>query len=352
MTSIDRSKPVLVTGATGYIAGHLVKRLLDDGFTVHAAVRDPSSEKKLRHLNRLAENSSGQLRYFVSDLLKDDSYADAMADCELVFHTASPCQVRVNDPQKDLIQPALYGTQNVLKQAQRTPSVRRIVMTSSCAAIYGDNIDVRYSKTGRFTEADWNTTSSRDHQPYSYSKVLAEREAWSIHGRQKRWDLICVNPSIVIGPGINPQATSASFSVMRQFINGTMKAGVPDYGIGAVDVRDVADAHMKAAFNPEASGRYLVSAWNTSFPEIARVLRDHFGNRFPVPKKTIPRWLVWLVGPLFDRTLTRRIVSDNVGHPFLADNSRCVQELGMTWRPFEESIIEFFEQLTETAASD
>ena len=141
MTQIDKSKPVLVTGATGYVAGWVVKKLLDQGIMVHAAVRDPQNTKKLAHLEKLAKESKGSIKYFKSDLLKEGSYAEAMEGCELVFHTASPYTLSVKDPQKELVEPALNGTRNVLNQANKTASVKRVVLTSSCAAIYcGDAI--------------------------------------------------------------------------------------------------------------------------------------------------------------------------------------------------------------------
>ena len=113
------SQPVLVTGATGFVAGWLVKRLLDNGYTVHAAVRDPSDTEKLRYLDQIAAAAPGSIRYFKSDLMADGTYADGMQDCSVVFHTASPFKLGVNDPQKQLIEPALLGTRNILLQATR-----------------------------------------------------------------------------------------------------------------------------------------------------------------------------------------------------------------------------------------
>ena len=139
MTTIDKSKPVMVTGATGFVAGWLVKKLLEEGITVHAAVRNPDNNEKLKYLNAIADKSKGSIKYFKSDLLQEGSYAEAMEGCELVYHTASPFVIDVNDPQKELIDPAKLGTRNVLEQANKTASVKRVVVTSSCAAIYGDN---------------------------------------------------------------------------------------------------------------------------------------------------------------------------------------------------------------------
>ncbi|MFY9254959.1 MAG: NAD-dependent epimerase/dehydratase family protein [Fuerstiella sp.] len=352
MTIIDKSRPVMITGATGYVAGWIVTRLLEKGLTVHAAVRDIEDHEKLKYLDKLASELPGQIRYFKSDLLDEGSYAQAMDGCELVFHTASPFTVSVKDPQKQLVEPAVLGTRNVLLQANKTSSVKRVVLTSSVAAIYGDNVDVKKTASGKFTEDDWNTTSTLDHGAYSYSKVQAEREAWKISGDQDRWDLVVINPSLVIGPGINPNATSESFKLIRNFGDGTMRLGVPQFGIGVVDVRDVADAHLKAAFLPEAQGRHIVSGYNTDFPSMARPLVKKFGRAYPFPKMTSPKPLVWLVGPLLDKSLTRRMIRDNVGIPFVADNSKSIDQLGMTYRPLEESLVEFFQQLVDSGAFD
>lgn len=343
----DTSAPVLVTGATGYVAGWIVQRLLANGFTVHAAVRDPSNRDKLRYLDELEASAPGTLRYFASDLLEEGSYADAMRGCRIVFHTASPFTLRVEDPQKDLIEPAELGTRNVLEQANATPTVERVVVTSSCAAIYGDNADLADTDGPKLTEDDWNTTSSPTHQPYSYSKVLAEREAWKIAEAQDRWDLVVVNPSLVLGPAINPHATSESFTIVKGFGDGSMKSGVPDLAMGMVDVRDVADAHLAAAFTPSASGRYIVSGHDSTFPELVAILRERYGDAYPLPKRTMPKWLVWLVGPLVDDSVTRKFVSRNVGLPFHADHGKSVRELGMTYRPLAESITEMFQQMVD-----
>lgn len=344
----DTSAPVLVTGATGYVAGWLVKRLLEAGFTVHAAVRDPANAEKLKYLNQLDQQSPGQLKYFKADLLVPGSYAEAMQGCTVVFHTASPFTVAVDNPQKDLIEPAQLGTRNVLEQANQAESVRRVVVTSSCAAIYGDNADLETVQGDSFTEADWNSSSSLTHQPYSYSKTLAEQEAWKLVKAQERWDLVTVNPSLVVGPGINPFATSESFALIKQLGDGTMKVGIADYALGAVDVRDVADAHMAAGFNPDAQGRYVVSGYNTGLPEMAQILRQHFGDAYPFPKWTLPKALIWLVAPLMNEGMTRKVVDRNVGQPFRADNSKGVRELGLSYRPLATSVNEMFQQLIDS----
>ncbi len=352
MTQIDKTAPVMVTGATGYVAGWVVKKLLDEGFTVHAAVRNPDAAEKLKYLNEVAGKSTGKIKYFKADLLEEGSYAKSMEGCQLVYHTASPFTVHVKDPQKELIDPAKLGTRNVLEQANKTDSVKRVVVTSSCAAIYGDNIDLQKTKNCAFTEEDWNETSSLDHQAYSYSKKLAEKEAWEIAEKQDRWDLVVVNPSFVVGPGVNPKGTSESFAIMKQFGDGTMKTGAPRWGMGVIDVRDLAEAHYNAGFIPEAKGRHIISAHNSDFVEMAQSLIKHYGKAYPFPRKALPKGMVWLLGPLLTAGLTRKMINLNVNHPFKADNSKSIRELGMNYRSLDESMVDFFQQLIDTGVFD
>jgi nucleoside-diphosphate-sugar epimerase len=271
-----------------------------------------------------------------------------MAGCRIVFHTASPFKIDVVDPQKELIDPAQLGTRNVLEEVNRTPSVIRVVLTSSCAAIYGDNADLKKTPNGIFTEEIWNTSSSLGHQPYSYSKTLADKEAWKINEKQTHWDLVTMNPSFVIGPGINPHATSESFKIVKQLGDDSMKAGAPRIGVGVVDVRDLAEAHYKAAFIPEAQGRYIISGHNTDFPSMAEALLDKYGNDYPIPRKVMPKWLVWLVAPMVNKAMTRKIVSRNVNLPWKGDNSKGVRDLDMRYRPIKASMIDFFQQLIDS----
>jgi nucleoside-diphosphate-sugar epimerase len=348
MIKADKSKPVLVTGATGYVAGWLVKKLLDEGFTVHAAVRDPFNKEKIAHLDALAENASGKIKFFQSDLLEPGSYTDAMKGCELVFHTASPFTNIVDDAQKELIEPAVKGTENVLEQANKTESVKRVVVTSSCAAIYTDAIDCQKGPNGMLNEEMWNTTASLDYQPYSYSKTLAEKKAWEINEKQDRWDLVTINPSLVMGPALNAGAvTSESYNILKQMGDGTMKMGVPKMGIGLVDVRDVAEAHFRAGFNPEAKGRYITSAHNTNLLEMAQTLLPKYGDKYPLPKKALPKWLLMLVGPMVNKAFSRKFIRNNVNIEWKADNSKIKKDLDIEFRPMKESMEESFQVLID-----
>lgn len=271
-----------------------------------------------------------------------------MEGYELVYHTASPFTTAVENPQKDLIDPAVKGTQNVLETASKTPSVKRVVVTSSCAAIYTDTIDCQRAPNGTLTEDVWNTTSSLEYQPYSYSKTLAEKKAWEIADKQDQWDLVTINPSLVMGPSLNPQArTSESFNILKQLGDGTMKMGAPRMGIGIVDVRDVAEAHFKAGFTPEAKGRYITSGHNTDFLEMGKVLLPKFGDKYPLPKKALPKWLLMIAGPMANKLFTRKFIRNNVNILWKADNSKIKKDLGMNFRPMQTTMEDAFQVLID-----
>lgn len=347
MTEISKSAPIMITGATGYVAGWIVKKLLDEGYTVHAPIRSPERSGKTYFLDQLAENSIGKIKYFNADLLKEGSYDEAMKGCELVFHTASPFNTGAKDAQKQLVDPALKGTRNILNSANKSASVKRVVLTSSIAAMYGDAKDIQSYTDKMITEKNWNETSTLNHQPYSYSKKVAEREAWKIAGEQSKWDLVVINPGLVIGPGISPDISSDSYKYIKQLGDGTMKAGTADAEIGIVDVRDVAEAHYNAGFNPNASGRHIIMADTSSFLDLANKLKNHYGDKYPFPTKTIPKAILWMIAPLAG--FTRKFVSRNIGYPFKADNSKSISELNMSYRPVQESIVDFFQQMIDNS---
>ncbi len=348
MTQIDKTKPVLVTGANGYVASWLVKQLLDDGITVHAAVRNPNNDKKVGHLKDLASKAKGEIVFFKADLLTPGAYTEAMQGCELVYHTASPFVTEVKDAQKELIEPAEKGTENVLNSANEVATVKRVIVTSSCAAMYTDAIDTVNAPGGKLTEAIWNTTSSLEYQPYFYSKTLAEQKAWNMEKEQQRWDLVTINMSLVLGPALNPGATtSESMNILQMLGNGEMKMGAPKIGAGLVDVRDVATAHYKAGFTPAANGRYITSAHCTDFLEMGQVLLPKYGAQFPIPKKALPKWLLMAIGPVVNKQFSRKFIRNNVNIPCRADNSKIKKELGMNFMPMKETMEDSFQMLID-----
>ena len=344
--SPGRPGPVLVTGANGYVASWLVKRLLERGFDVHATVRDPGDPGKTDHLRAIAEDCPGALSLFRADLLDPDGFDRAMSGCTLVFHTASPLIVRdVRDPVRDLVEPATRGTRNVLEAANRTPSVRRIVLTSSIVAVYGDAADLADLGADRFDENHWNSSSNEHHQPYSYSKVLAERMAWEMAGAQDRWELVVVNPGLVLGPGLSPHTKAEGVLIMLDFGNGYYGFGAPELEFAIVDVRDVAEGHVRAGTMPGASGRHILVSESLSVIRIAEVLRGRFGDAFPFPRHTVSRAVALMLAPR--RGIPQAVAKRNLGYPLRFDNRRAREALGMRFRSASESIVEHFQQLLD-----
>jgi nucleoside-diphosphate-sugar epimerase len=343
---IDPKKPVLVTGGSGYLASWIVKQLLDEGMTVHATVRDVSDTAKYGHLTGLAERSSGKLKVFHADLLQEGSFDAAMEGCELVCHTASPFLLdNPKDPENDLIKPARQGTENVLGSASRQSSVKRVVLTSSIAAIFGDCADIALTSNNLFTENDWNTTSSVDHQPYCYSKTVAEKAAWSMMENQSQWDLVVINPGWILGPSLTRRTDSASIKTMIEFGNGTFKSGVPDLCFGMVDARDAALAHIRAGLTPEAEGRHIIVSQSASLMDIADILKKQYGKAYPFPRRVAPKWFFWLVAPLYGRT--RKYVAGNIGFHMALDNTKSRESLNIDYRPFEQTVLDHFQQLVD-----
>ena len=330
----------------GYVAGVIVKELLDAGLTVHCAVRDPNNAEKIQHLVDVAENSKGTIKFFQADLLEDGSYNEAMKGCSVVFHTASPLVGNVPPEKIDevLFTPALDGTRNVLKSAEQTSSVKRVVLTSSCYAIATDAADCYDVPNQTVTEETWNTTASRTHNPYAYSKVLAEQEAWKIAKAQSSYQLVVVNPAWVFGPGLKTHPTSESYKFMKLLGDGAFKSGAPKMGCFVVDVRDVAQAHVAAAFTENAEGRYICCGHNTSIFEFASTLTTKFPD-FDLPTSSPPKWLVWLLAPYIG--LSRTQAWRGIDYIPTLDNSKSKTDLGMDYRPMDETFPDMFQQMID-----
>ena len=346
MTNPNTSAPILVTGATGYIASWVIKNLLEQGHTVHSTVRDLNKTHTFQHLTDIAAKSTGNLELFQANLLEEGAFDVAMQGCEIVLHMASPFVVtNYKDAIKDIIEPAVIGTENVLNSVNRTASVKRVVVTSSIAATYGDAIDILTTTNNCFDESHWNTSSSPEHQPYPYSKVAAERKAWEMAQAQTRWDLVCINPALVLGPSLTKNTQSGSVEVLLQFANGMTLAGVPAMWNGIVDVRDVADAHIQAALNPAAEGRYIISGGTLSLLEMGKTLAQHFGRKYPFPRNPLPKFAFKAFVPLLG--FSRKFVELNMGYPIYFNAEKSQRELGMHYRNIETSLIEHFQQLID-----
>ncbi|KAF4337127.1 cinnamyl-alcohol dehydrogenase [Fusarium beomiforme] len=329
----------MVTGGSGFIALHLVNQLLKTGYSVHTTVRDLNNTRKVQPLRDLQDKYTGKLELFEADLLKPGSFDKAMKDCSIVHHVASPFLMaeKIKDGQKEMVEPALQGTRNVLDSVNRTESIRRVVLTSTIGAIFGDYIDVRSMKNNVLHESYFNESSSVTHNPYHYSKVLAEKEAWKIHEAQSRWDMVVICPGLVLGPSLATGSDSGSLFLLDELFRGDLWFGVPDLSFCTVDVREVATAHIKAAETASATGRYIVCDKEMArFVDISKHVRALAKRKWSLPRHKLPNILIRVVGPLFG--LTQKWMRANLGIRFTVDNERGIKELGISYRPLSETL--------------
>lgn len=344
MTQIDKKKPVLVTGGSGYLASWIVKQLLDQDIDVHATVRNVNDKSKVGHLLEIAENCKASLTLFEADLLQPGSFDAAMQECELVIHTASPFIIdNITDPENQLVRPAKEGTRNVLESVNRHKSVKRVVLTSSVASVYGDCADAKRVSGGAFDESHWNTSSSLEHQPYYYSKAEAEKLAWEMCKKQDRWDLSAINPGLILGPSLSHRKDSTSAAVLLEIASGEFQLGAPEIWNGIVDVRTVAQAHIVAGYGDASGKRFITVADTLTHLDIAKIIRSKWGDSYPLPRWNMPKFLLWLLAPVLE--LTRAWVKRNIGIPIDFNVTASKQCLSLKYIPVEKTINDHFEQL-------
>ena len=328
---------VLVTGGSGFIGSHCILDLLRAGYRVRTTVRSPEREATVREL--LGAQSADALSFVTADLMADAGWKDAVSGCDFVLHVASPFPLGAPKHEDDLIVPAREGALRVLAAA-RDAQVRRVVMTSSFAAI-GYGVAPRDVP---FTEEDWSNPDGNDISAYAKSKTLAERAAWDfVAGEGSGLELAVVNPVGVFGPVLGPDF-STSIQLVKRLLEGSIP-GLPRVAYGIVDVRDVADLHRRAMTEPGAAGeRFLAVAGEfMSVPEIAAVLRERMGaDAKKVPTRVLPDWLVRLVSR-FDSSV-KQIVPE-LGKVKQASNEKAKRVLAWSPRPNEEAIVASGESL-------
>jgi anthocyanidin reductase len=275
---------VCVTGATGFVASWLVKRLIDKGYTVHATVRDPENRAKVRHLLDIPE-AGEKLKLFRADLLEEGSFEAAVDGCDGVFHVASPVNFAPKDPENDLIKPAVDGTLNVLRACTKAETVKRVVVTSSGAALMINELEEHNQDIDEtcWTDVDFVRTKMSPGKVYAVAKTLAEQAALQYGKEYPGLDVVTINPVLVGGPAITPNVPF-SVEVILSLLTGnrqgieTLKGIQMKYGaVRLVHVEDVARAHIFLMENPSAQGRYICCPINTSVPQLA----DYLSKRYP-----------------------------------------------------------------------
>ncbi|WP_228788025.1 NAD-dependent epimerase/dehydratase family protein [Nocardia farcinica] len=332
------STRVLVTGGNGYVAGHVIEELVANGYSVRASVRESTDHATCEHVRRLAAAAGADLELVYADLSVDRGWDQAVADCEYVLHIASP--VPMKHQPRSMVTGAVDGTLRVLNAAQRSPTVRRVVLTSSTLAVAG-----RPPREGVLTEDDWSTEDSLD--PYALGKLRAERAAWEFLRdvpARRCLELSTILPGNVLGPLQRP-AHVTSHTVIRRLLSGSVP-GLLRTGWPIVDVRDLAIAHRRAMELPAAAGkRYICAGPHVWMSEIAAILDDEFGPQgYRMPRRVLPDWAVRL-GAHVDRGLELAVPS--LGRPSHLAGRRLEQDLGLSLRPTRDSIIETAQSLIE-----
>ncbi len=329
---MNNQQRVCVTGASGFIAAHAVQQLLEAGYEVVGTVRGKANNYP--YLTGL-DGAKERLTLVQADLLNDGAFDTIVADCDFVLHTASPYFVDVKDPQKELVEPAVKGTENVLSACAKSPKVKRVVLTSSMAAITDEPDSNKV-----FSEADWNTRSSLKRNPYYYSKTLAEKAAWDfVDKHASNFDLVVINPFLVCGPSLGP-GLNESNKIIKDLLSGVYPA-IMSVNWGFVDVRDVAKAHILAMETPEASGRYLVSNENLKMADVVDMLkREGFGN-YKLPKANLACSFGDKVMKVLSYTQPKGAGSymrTHIGREMRYDNSKVKKELGIQFIQAKDTI--------------
>ncbi|XP_021742550.1 tetraketide alpha-pyrone reductase 1-like [Chenopodium quinoa] len=315
---------VCVTGASGFIASWLVKLLLLRGYTVHATVRDPNDQKKVEHLLGL-EGAKERLHLFKANLMEEGSFDSAISGCHGVFHTASPVPFAVNDPQADLIDPAIKGTINVLTSCKKFSSIKRVVLTSSMAAVLFTG---KPQAPEVVVDESWFSDPELCKEPimsismwYRISKTLAEDAAWKFC-KENGIEMISMNPGMVIGPMLQP-TLNGSMALFFSCVNGAKT--FPNAAFGLVHVKDVATAHILAFEVPSASGRYVLVETVAHFSEVVRILQELYPS-LPLPDKC---------------------ADDKPFAPTYQVSKEKVKSLGISYTPFEVTLKETVQNLMD-----
>ncbi|KAL3624332.1 Tetraketide alpha-pyrone reductase 1 [Castilleja foliolosa] len=279
--SISGKGKVCVTGAAGYLASWLIKRLLLSGYHVVGTVRDPGDSKKVEHLSHL-EGAKERLQLLRGDLMVEGSFDSAIIGCHGVFHTASPVLSRpTGDPKADILQPAIDGTLNVLRSCKKNPSLRRVVLTSSTSTV---RVRADFDSAVPLDESSWSSEELCQSLQiwYALSKTLAEKAAWKFC-EDNKMDLVTILPAFVIGPSLPPLLCSTASDVL-----GLLKGETEKFDwhgrMGYVHIDDVAMSHILLFENQKANGRYICSSTVIDNHELAAILSARY-PQLPIPKR-------------------------------------------------------------------
>lgn len=327
------SQTVVVTGATGFIAKHIVLKLLDRGHTVIASVRKPNRGEALR--NTLKEHLGDParldaLKTVVLDLTSDEGWQEAMAGADALIHTASPFPLAQPKDEDELIRPAVDGTLRALRAA-KAAGITRVVLTSSAVAVMQKD---RPDSGDRYTETDWSDLERPASSPYEKSKTLAERAAWDfVRDEAPQMQLTTINPVLVTGPPLD-----SDYGTSVQVVERVLKAQdpmLPRFSLPVVDVRDVAEAHVRALERPESAGKRFLAADETMwFSDIAKTVKAAFPERKVVTREAPNIFIRFLA--LFDDEI--KAIVPELGTKREVSSAQAREVLGIEFIPAEQSV--------------
>ncbi|EEC19275.1 putative uncharacterized oxidoreductase YDR541C [Ixodes scapularis] len=328
---------VLVTGASGFIAVHVVRALQKQGFRVRGTVRDTKNERKTKPLKDCCPDAKYPLELVEADLLNDAGWAEAMTGCQYLVHVASPFPNAEPNHPDDVIRPAVEGTRRVLKFASESGTVKRAVITSTMGAIHGEVDD---PADREYNEGDWTNVDFKGLETYAKSKTLAEKAAWDFVNSLpagKKLELATVNPSLVFGPPLHG-TYGTSVEVIKRLLDKTTPL-IPYVNFAICDVRDVAKAHVQALVVPEAAGnRHIVNAGNVWLKDAAQMLREELsGQGYYIPFLSAPNIGLWLVG-FVDKSA--RMLYPRLGKVFKFSNKRMREVLKVEPRSIKETVLD------------
>jgi dihydroflavonol-4-reductase len=336
-------KTVLVTGGSGFLGGWCLAELLQRGYAVRTTVRDGRRRAEVRERLARPDDPGERLSFHVADLTADDGWAEAVAGCDYVLHVASPFPPKQPKDPDELIVPAREGTLRVLGAALDA-GVERVVVTSSVAAVRGGVSE----SAEQLDERTWTDGDDERLEPYTRSKAIAERAAWDLaERRDARERLATVNPGAILGP-VMGEERSFSLQMVERLLGGL--PGVPRIGFSVVDVRDVADLHIRAMTTPAAGGeRFVAVARFLWMADVAAIVRERLGPEAPkVPNRQLPDFLVRAMG-LVDPSV--RSVAKQLGQRVELSNQQARTVLGWEPRPVEDTVADCARSLLGAAAA-
>ncbi len=326
---------VLVTGASGYIGSHIVANLLSKGRAVRGSVRDASDPERVEHLRAMEVAGGGSLELVEMDLLDGDSVRSAVSGCRSVIHTAAVVVLKSKRPQEKIVDPSVIGTKNVLDAIDASGSVEHLVHTSSTAAIRPQN----WSDGETLTTESWADDATLENNPYGLAKFSSERIVRDWHEKREGSGprMVTINPCVVLGPPLSKRHLDGSPSFVMTLLNRDIPAVVPMH-ISIVDVRDVAEAHVRALTKGSDAGRYLVVSGQMWFRDIAKTLKKANPD-MNIPTMQLPYSLSLLVS-LFHPKISLAWAKTHLGKRLFWDASPAERDLGMVWRSPELSLLE------------